>query len=118
MPFFIALGDEIRLTIVEVLTEAASKNCSGDFSRENMSRHGLNVKEITEYTSLGEIARKTHLTRPSVSHHLKILKEAGLIDIRRSGTCNYYYLTISEATAELIGLGRRLQSFLGIKSPD
>ena len=31
MPFFIALGDEIRLTIVEVLTEAASKNCSGDF---------------------------------------------------------------------------------------
>ena len=109
MPFFIALGDEIRLTIVEVLTEAASKNCSGDFSRENMSRHGLNVKEITEYTSL---------SRPAVSHHLKILKEAGLIDIRRSGTCNSDYLTISEATAELIGLGRRLQSFLGIKSPD
>ena len=65
MPFFIALGDEIRLTIVEVLTEAASKNCSGDFSRENMSRHGLNVKEITEYTSL---------SRPAVSHHLKIFK--------------------------------------------
>lgn len=109
MPFFIALGDEIRLTIVEALTETASKNCGGDYSCENMSLHGLNVKEITERTSL---------SRPAVSHHLKILKEAGLIDIRRSGTCNYYYLTISEATIKLTKLGDRLQSFLHIEPFD
>ena len=51
MPFFIALGDEIRLTIVEALTEAASRRCGGDYSMENLSLHGLNVKEITEYTA-------------------------------------------------------------------
>ena len=41
MPFFIALGDEIRLTIVEALTEAASRRCGGDYSMENLSLHGL-----------------------------------------------------------------------------
>ena len=101
MPFFIALGDEIRLTIVEALTEAASRRCGGDYSIENLSLHGLNVKEITECTSL--------------SHHLKILKDAGLISVRREGTCNYYYLSISQATLSLTGLGRRLQSFLNMK---
>lgn len=109
MPLFIALGDEIRLTIVEALTEAASRHCGGDYSPENMSLHGLNVREITDCTSL---------SRPAVSHHLKILREAGLIDIRRSGTCNYYYLTVSEATARLTGLGRRLQSFLHMELPE
>lgn len=37
------------------------------------------------------IARKTNLSRPAVSHHLGILKDAGLIDVRREGTKNYYY---------------------------
>lgn len=109
MPLFIALGDEIRLTIVEALTEAASRYCGGDYSRENMSLHGLNVKEITDCTNL---------SRPAVSHHLKILREAGLIDIRRVGTCNYYYLTVSAATARLTGLGQRLQSFLHMELPE
>ena len=86
MPLFIALGDEIRLTIIESLTNAAYQSCGGDLSEENLSRHGLNVREITEQTSL---------SRPAVSHHLKILKNAGLISIRRDGTRNYYYLTIS-----------------------
>ena len=39
MPFFIALGDEIRLTIVEALTEAASRRCGGDYSMEEAG-HG------------------------------------------------------------------------------
>ena len=106
MPFFIFFGVEFRLTIVEALTEAASRSCGGDYSMENLSLHGLNVKEITEYTSL---------SRPAVSHHLKILKDAGLISVRREGTCNYYYLSISQATLSLTGLGRRLQSFLNMK---
>ena len=45
---------------------------------------------------VGEIAAKTHLTRPSVSHHLQILKEAGIVAMRREGTRNYYYLGADE----------------------
>ena len=41
---------------------------------------------------VGEITKKTHLSRPAVSHHLKILKEAGIIGMRREGTKNYYYI--------------------------
>lgn len=40
---------------------------------------------------VGEITAKTNLSRPAVSHHLKILKEAGIIKMRREGTKNYYY---------------------------
>lgn len=41
---------------------------------------------------VGEITEKTHLSRPAVSHHLRILKEAGIVGMRREGTKNYYYL--------------------------
>lgn len=44
--------------------------------------NGVRVNEITE---------KTHLSRPAVSHHLQILKDAGIIKMRREGTRNYYY---------------------------
>ena len=58
---FTALGDETRQLILLKLLES-------DLS-------GIRV---------GEIAKKTHLTRPSVSHHLQILKEAGIVAMRRS----------------------------------
>jgi DNA-binding transcriptional ArsR family regulator len=41
---------------------------------------------------VGEITKKTNLSRPAVSHHLQILKDAGIIGMRREGTKNYYYL--------------------------
>ena len=40
---------------------------------------------------VGEITERTNLSRPAVSHHLQILKNAGLIDVRKEGTKNYYY---------------------------
>ena len=86
MPLFIALGDEVRLTIIEAL-----------------GQHGLNVNQITE---------KTSLSRPAISHHLKILKEAGLVSVRQEGTSNYYYLTIADSTRVLMNLGFRLQEFI------
>ena len=42
---------------------------------------------------VNEIAERAHLTRPSVSHHLQILKEAGIVDMRKEGTKNYYYIS-------------------------
>ena len=70
---FTAIGDETRQLILLVLLES-------DLS-------GIRV---------GEIAEKTHLTRPSVSHHLQILKEAGIVTMRREGTKNYYYISLDE----------------------
>ena len=51
---------------------------------------------------------------PQSPTHLKLLKDAGLISIRREGTCNYYYLTIGQSTRQLTRLGTELQSFLGM----
>ena len=89
MPLFIALGDEVRLSIVAALSNSFSSG-----------RPGMNVNEITQ---------RTNLSRPAVSHHLKILKEAGFIASRQEGTSNVYFLTIEEPTKQLMELGRLLQ---------
>lgn len=82
---FTAIGDGTRQLILLVLLES-------DLA-------GVRV---------GEIAAKAHLTRPSVSHHLQILKEAGIVAMRREGTKNYYYLSADETQwkeiADLVGL--------------
>lgn len=44
--------------------------------------HGVRVCEITE---------KTNLSRPAVSHHLQIMKDAGIVRMRKEGTKNYYF---------------------------
>ena len=51
MPLFIALGDEMRLSIIEVLTEEAldRRQTPGPIHFE---QYGLNVNEITRRTSL------------------------------------------------------------------
>lgn len=92
MPLFIALGDEVRLTIIDALT-----------ADDPFNKQGMNVNQITE---------KTSLSRPAISHHLKILKQAGLVGVREEGTANYYYLTIAESTRTLMDLGFRLQEYL------
>ena len=41
---------------------------------------------------VGEIARDLPVTRPAVSQHLKVLKEAGLVTDRQQGTRRLYHL--------------------------
>src|SRR3954469_10848486 len=41
---------------------------------------------------VGEIARKLPVSRPAVSQHLKILKEAGLVRDRSEGARRVYYI--------------------------
>ncbi|MEG0368595.1 MAG: metalloregulator ArsR/SmtB family transcription factor [Hungatella sp.] len=103
MPLFIALGDEVRLSIIEALT-AASYLPDGT-CRFSPDRRGLNVMEITN---------QTKLSRPAVSYHLKILKDVGLVRMRKEGTSNYYYLTLTKGTAQLIALGSGLQQILEV----
>lgn len=47
---------------------------------------------------VGEITKRTHLSRPAVSHHLQILKEAGILGVRKEGTKNYYYFDSDHRT--------------------
>src|ERR1041385_8965092 len=42
--------------------------------------------------AVGEIARGMPVSRPAVSQHLKVLKEAGLVTDRAEGTRRVYYL--------------------------
>jgi DNA-binding transcriptional ArsR family regulator len=40
----------------------------------------------------GELAQKFDMSRPSMSHHFAVLKQAGLIAARREGQQIYYFL--------------------------
>jgi DNA-binding transcriptional ArsR family regulator len=42
--------------------------------------------------SVGAIARRMPVSRPAVSQHLKVLKEAGLVDDRPEGARRVYYI--------------------------
>jgi DNA-binding transcriptional ArsR family regulator len=41
---------------------------------------------------VGELAKGLPVTRPAVSQHLKVLKEAGLVTDRSEGTRRIYYI--------------------------
>jgi len=78
IPVFQALADEERLKILAHLLEAGS--------------NGMNVTEI---------AAKSHLSRPAVSHHLKTLKDSGIIIPHKVATQIYYVLDAEKSFTEL-----------------
>ena len=71
-----ALGDPIRLQLVDVLRKHAGKVC------------------VCELTPLFDISQ------PTVSHHLKVLREAGIVDSERQGLWAYYFV-VPDAMEEL-----------------
>ena len=61
--------------------------------------------------SAGEIASHFDVTRPAVSQHLNVLKEAGLVSERRNGTRRLY-----RARPEgLVELREFLEEFWGVR---
>ena len=73
-----ALGDPIRLQLIDVLIKHAGKVC------------------VCELVPLFAISQ------PTLSHHLKKLRDAGLVDSERQGLWAYYYV-IPDALTELAG---------------
>ena len=71
-----ALGDAVRLTLVDVLRKHAGKVC------------------VCELVPLFD------LSQPTLSHHLKKLRDAGIVDRERRGLWAYYYVE-PEAMEEL-----------------
>ena len=52
--------------------------------------------------SVGDLARRVPVTRSAVSQHLKVLKDAGIVDDRAHGTSRLYHLqaeTLGEVRA-------------------
>ena len=65
-----------------------------------------------------EIAEKTNLSRPAVSHHIQILKEAGIVKARKEGTLIYYYLAPeSEDIGRIVTLFQDIQRIM-VNVPD
>jgi ArsR family transcriptional regulator len=71
-----ALGDPVRLQLVDVLRKHAGKVC------------------VCELVPLFD------LSQPTVSHHLKVLREAGIVGSERVGLWAYYFV-IHDALTEL-----------------
>jgi DNA-binding transcriptional ArsR family regulator len=57
--------------------------------------------------SAGDIASRFEISGPAISQHLKVLKEAGLVEERRAGNRRLYSLR----RAGLLGLAEFLDSF-------
>ncbi|MGC7103052.1 ArsR/SmtB family transcription factor [Amycolatopsis lurida] len=64
---FKALGDPVRLRLLSLITSAAGERCVCD------------------------LTNAFDLSGPTISHHLKVLREAGLVDSERRGTWVYYW---------------------------
>lgn len=68
-PMFKALGDPVRLRLLSLIaSHAGGEVCVCD------------------------LTPRFALTGPTISHHLRVLREVGLIDCERRGTWVYYWL--------------------------
>ena len=59
-----------------------------------------------KWLSVGEIVEELNVSQPTVSHHLSILRSAGLVDSRREGKQVFYSLNqekIADACCQLAG---------------
>jgi len=52
-----------------------------------------------EWCSVSEIVEKLEVTQPTVSHHLAVLREAGLVDMRAEGKQTFYTLNQERVVA-------------------
>lgn len=62
----------------------------GDENRQHLMLEMMRIEDCRG-VRVGTITEKSHLSRPAVSHHIQILKDAGILKMRREGTKNYYY---------------------------
>ncbi|MEV8596163.1 metalloregulator ArsR/SmtB family transcription factor [Streptomyces sp. NPDC052012] len=84
---FKALGDPVRLRLMSMI---ASRGESGE-------------------VCVCELTPAFDLSQPTISHHLKLLRQAGLIDCERRGTWVYYWV--------LPGVLDQLAAFLSTAQP-
>ena len=97
----IAIGDETRQHIIVEMIR--------------MDPGGVRVPELTA---------RTNLSRPAVSHHLGLLRDAGIVKMRKEGRMNWYYLDpdmkafsrLSSALMQAVGICAKLPDRSGEES--
>ena len=52
-----------------------------------------------KWLAVNEIVERLNVTQPTVSHHLSILREAGLVEVREEGKQTFYKLNQKRITA-------------------
>ena len=88
-PLFIALGDEVRQKLILDIADGGEE--------------GINVTNLSA---------KSKLSRPAISHHLKVLKDCGLIKPVKEGTQIFYQLTLEKNLDEAAELVRSIQDVM------
>ncbi len=76
IPLFNALSDPARQDIILLLAEK-------------------------EPLSVNEIAEQSNLSRPAISHHLKIMRDTHLVMLEQKGTQRYYSLALDQSVHQL-----------------
>ena len=89
----------------------------GDETRQHLILEMMKMGHCTG-VRVGEITEKTNLSRPAVSHHLQIMKDAGIIKVRREGTKNYYYFDPEMEAFEKLILTLQLAMEISKELPD
>lgn len=95
-PLFIALGDEVRQKLILDIGTA-----------EGSDENGINVTNLSAMSNL---------SRPAISHHLKVLKDCGLIKPNKVGTCIYYKLNLDDYLGNVVELVSSIQKIVPAKA--
>jgi DNA-binding transcriptional ArsR family regulator len=65
-----AISDEIRLKILKLIAKKGEISCL-------------------------EITKRVKMSQPTISHHLKVLTDSGVVNVRRSGKFGFFSLNYS-----------------------
>ena len=84
--FLTAIGEPMRLQLLYLLGHQGRRN-------------------------VGDIASQFRLSRPAISHHLKVLKDAGVLDSEKVGQEVYYWLARERIVATLRALADTAAGF-------
>jgi ArsR family transcriptional regulator len=87
----IALSDAAARDLVQLFKLLA------DETRLRIMHYLMQISEMNVRTFVGLLGQ----TQPAVSHHLAMLREAGMIECRRSGKHNFYHLVRTRCEALL-----------------
>lgn len=97
-------NEEIRKLAIEFEHCQRILLALGDANRQHLILEMLRMEHCGG-VRVGTITEKTNLSRPAVSHHIHILKDAGILKMRREGTMNYYYFDADlEAMTDLLNM--------------